>query len=154
MEKSAILSPCRLYRYELWRRWSAEPTVVFIGLNPSTADESADDPTLRKCIAFAQRWGYGAVCMANLFAFRATQPKDMMAAADPVGPENDAHLRRLVSVGTMFIAAWGTGGVFQNRANAVRQFLPKLRALKINQDGSPGHPLYLRGDSTPFLFDS
>ncbi len=157
MEKSAILSPCRLYRYELWRRWSDAPAAAFIGLNPSTADELVDDPTIRKCIAYAQRWGYGALCMVNLFAFRATQPRDMMAAADPIGPENDKHLRSLALRslevgGPLVIAAWGTGGIFHDRAKQVQSFIPNLHTLKRNQDRSPSHPLYLRGDLYPFLF--
>ena len=80
MERGARLSPCRTYRYALWRRWGEGPPAMFIGLNPSTADETADDPTIRRCIAFARSWGHGALCMANLFAYRATQPADIPAA--------------------------------------------------------------------------
>lgn len=86
VQRDAHLSPCRRYRYALWRRWGDGPHAMFIGLNPSTADETADDPTIRRCIAFARAWGYGALCMANLFAYRATQPADMLAQDDPVGP--------------------------------------------------------------------
>jgi hypothetical protein len=82
MERSATISPCRMFRYALWRRWGSGPYAMFIGLNPSTADEQNDDPTIRRCIGFAQSWGYDALCMANLFAYRATKPTDMKNAAN------------------------------------------------------------------------
>lgn len=147
---SAVLSPCRTYRYELWRRWSNAPACVFVGLNPSTADETNDDPTIRKCVGYAKRWGYGSLCMVNLFAFRATQPKDMLAAADPVGPENDATLQRLARSAAIIIAAWGNDGGHLGRDKVVIEMLPALHCLKRNKDGSPAHPLYLRGDATPY----
>lgn len=147
---SAVLSPCRRYRYELWRRWSDAPAVVFIGLNPSTADETKDDATIRKCIAYAKKWGHGALCMVNLFAFRATQPKDMMAASDPVGPDNDRVLQTLPHTCSMIIAAWGCDGSHMGRDKAVLAMLPSLHALHVTKDGMPGHPLYLKGDATPF----
>ena len=76
MERGADISPCGRYRYSLWRKWGPGATCMFVGLNPSTADETADDPTIRRCMAFARDWGYGALCMANLFAYRATDPAD------------------------------------------------------------------------------
>lgn len=97
-ERRAYFSPCRKYRYSLWREWDAtaetkhEGYAMIVGLNPSTADEIHDDPTIRKCINFAQAWGYRALCMTNLFAYRATKPNVMRAAAEPVGPENDEVL--------------------------------------------------------------
>ena len=147
---SAVLSPCRVFRYELWRRWSDAPACVFVGLNPSTADETNDDPTIRKCVGYAKRWGYGSLCMVNLFAFRATLPKDMLAAADPVGPENDDTLKRLAHDAGIIIAAWGNDGGHLGRDKAVMAMLPALHALKQNKDGSPAHPLYLRGDVMPY----
>ena len=84
MKKDAQLSTCRKYRYALWRTWDeAKPQVMIIGLNPSTADETKDDPTITRCINFAKAWGYGGVCMANLFAYRATAPSDVKASIDP-----------------------------------------------------------------------
>jgi hypothetical protein len=88
--------------------------------------------------------------MVNLFAFRATQPKDMLAAADPIGPENDATLVRLAASAGIIIAAWGNDGGHLGRDRAVMAILPDLHALKRNKDGSPAHPLYLRGDVMPF----
>lgn len=148
---SAVLSPCRLYRYDLWRRWDADKGyVMFVGLNPSTADETNDDPTIRKCIGFAKRWGYGALCMTNLFAFRATKPKDMMAAQDAIGPDNDRTLKTLSQGASIVIAAWGKDGNHKGRDKQVMAMLPYLYCLKQNKDGSPAHPLYLRGDATPY----
>lgn len=152
---SAVLSRCRTYRYELWRQWGVGPPCVFVGLNPSTADETSDDPTIRKCVAYAKRWGYGSLCMVNLFAFRATQPKDLRTAADPIGPENDATLRRVAKKAGIIIAAWGKHGSYLDRDKAVLSLLPVMRYyLKLNNDGSPAHPLYLRGDALPFLLPS
>lgn len=116
---------------------------MFVGLNPSTADEFNDDPTIRRCIAFAKSWGYAALCMANLFAYRATQPGVMLAAPDPVGPDNDRTLQALASKAGVVVAAWGTNGAHRGRDIAVRELLPNLHYLRLTQNGYPGHPLYL-----------
>ena len=106
MIKDAFLSKDGLYRYALWRVWDdSVPQAMFIGLNPSTAEESNDDKTLRRCISFSKAWGYGGVCMANLFAFRATDPDDMKLARDPVGPENDSWIIQLASEADIVVAA-------------------------------------------------
>lgn len=150
MSPETIFSPCRAYRYALWREWiGGTGYAMFVGLNPSTADEKLDDPTIRRCVAFAKAWGYAGLCMTNLFAFRATQPADMMAAADPVGPDNDKHLLALSSEAGVIVAAWGVHGSFGGRDVAVRVMLPALHCLKITKDGHPGHPLYLAKTLTP-----
>lgn len=98
-EKPATFDRQRVYRYTLWRRWSeGERYVQFICLNPSTADETNDDPTMRKCVKFAQTWGYDALCMTNLFAYRATDPRVMKAALDPIGFGNNRWLLRIRSI--------------------------------------------------------
>lgn len=149
-ERGAALSTCRRYRYELWRRWDeSKPYAMFIGLNPSTADEVVDDPTVRRCIRFARDWGYGALCMANLFAYRATRPADLLAQDDPVGPENDAYLQRLAAEAGVVIAAWGVHGTHGGRHNAVRAMLPRLHYLRLTKNGLPGHPLYLPASLRP-----
>ena len=141
---SAVFSPCRTYRYLLWRWWEIpRGYVMFVGLNPSTADESIDDPTIRRCIGFAKAWGYGGLCMANLFAFRATQPAAMKAAHDPVGPDNDHALRESAERAGLLVAAWGVHGAHQDRAAAVMAMLPGIHCLRLTKDGHPGHPLYL-----------
>jgi hypothetical protein len=124
---------------------------MFIGLNPSTADERQDDPTIRHCVAFAKKWGYGALCMANLFAFRATQPKQMMGAVDPVGRDNDRTLRELSAGAGIVIAGWGNLGAHRNRAEEVRALISRLHCLKQNANGAPAHPLYLKADTVPYL---
>lgn len=151
---SAILSPCRTYRYSLTREWGSGLAVLFIGLNPSTADETMDDPTIRRCISFVREWGYARLHMANLFAFRATDPRDMKNASDPIGPENDRHLEALANDSILTIAAWGVHGTFCGRADAVlRMGLPRLHYLRRTKDGHPGHPLYLPKTLAPIAWE-
>lgn len=147
--KSATLSPCRRYRYTLWRSWGDGPFAMFIGLNPSTADETEDDPTIRRCIGFARDWGYSAVCMTNLFAWRATKPADMLAAADPVGPDNDRLLLSAAAQAGVVVAAWGVHGSYLQRDEQVRGMVQHLHCLRLTKDGAPGHPLYLPKHLTP-----
>jgi hypothetical protein len=149
MERSATLSACRTYRYALWRRWGRGDYAMFIGLNPSTADETNDDPTIRRCIGFARAWGYGALCMANLFAYRATDPADMKQAAEPVGWENDQVLRQLADQAGVVVAAWGTHGTYKGRDQSVRLLVPGLHYLRLTINGHPAHPLYLPASLQP-----
>jgi hypothetical protein len=138
----------------LWRSWQGGAGYAcFIGLNPSTADEQVDDPTIRRCIAFAKAWGYNGLCMLNLFAFRATQPADMLAAIDPVGPDNDLHLQSFTTGAGVVVAAWGNDGDHLDRYRAVAQSIPGLHCLKITKAGHPGHPLYLKADLVPIPFE-
>lgn len=147
---TARFSPCRTWRYELWRRWGHAPVAAFIGLNPSTADETQDDPTIRRCIGFAKRWGYGGLVMLNLFAYRSTDPRGLKVAADPVGPENDETLLRVTAEAGCVIAAWGAHGALFGRDAAVRRLLAHLTLdhLGLTKAGHPRHPLYL-ARSTP-----
>lgn len=154
MTRQTLFSPCRTYRYTLWREWiGGEGYAMFVGLNPSTADETQDDPTIRRCIAFAKAWGYSGLCMTNLFAYRATQPEDMKAVADPVGPENDRHLQSLAAGAGVIVAARGTHGTHHGRDAAVRRLLPALHCLKLTKDGHPGHPLYLPKTLRPMTWE-
>ena len=150
MTRETIFSPCRTYRYVLWREWiGGDGYAMFVGLNPSTADETLDDPTIRRCIGFAKAWGYAGVCMTNLFAYRATKPEDMKAAADPVGSENDAHLLALGGEAGVIVAAGGANGTHKGRDAEVCRLLPTLHHLALTKDGHPGHPLYLPKTLTP-----
>ena len=150
MKNTAAFSPCRRYRYALWRSWDdGLPRVMFVGLNPSTADESTDDPTLRRCMRFARDWGYGGVCTANLFALRATDPKLMLSVDEPIGPDNDTWLQRLASEAALVIAAWGNHGAHLGRSRAVRVLLPRLHCLAVNRSGEPAHPLYQPASRRP-----
>jgi hypothetical protein len=152
MKKTAAFSPCRRYRYALCRQWdNTKATVLFIGLNPSTADEENDDPTLVRCINFAKSWGYGGVCMANLFAYRATKPKDLLARKRVIGKDNNDWLLDLAKDADKVIAAWGNDGRYLSRSTQVKKLIEPLHCLKLNKSGEPAHPLYLKADLTPFL---
>ena len=122
---------------------------MFVGLNPSTADETIDDPTIRRCRGFAKDWGYGSLCMTNLFAFRATEPSEMKRVGQPVGEDNDLTLRKLAAGAGIVIAAWGVHGVYRSRNRIVKRLIPKLYCLGKTKDGHPKHPLYLPKNSTP-----
>lgn len=151
--------PTPLYRWTLEHRWDeetvpsyAKKTVAFLCLNPSTADNQSLDPTLRRCRGFAKALGAGGMVIVNLFAFRSTDPKGMLAAADPIGSLNDDYIQRVASREdiTHVIAGWGTHGSHLGRATHVTQMLAgRLSALKVNADGSPSHPLYLSKALTP-----
>jgi hypothetical protein len=156
MNKSATFSPCRKYRYTLWRHWGSIFTsryAMFIGLNPSTADETNDDPTIRRCIGYAKEWGYGGLCMTNLFAFRATSPKDMKVVDDPVGPDNDHYLKFITESVDVILAAWGNHGAYRDRDEEVYKMIPKLSYLKLTKAGFPAHPLYLPKGLKPILWE-
>ena len=151
----AVISECGKYRYRLWRIWDQnKPMVGFCMLNPSTADASVDDPTIRRLIGFAKAWGYGGFYVVNLFALRSPKPVLLKTAADPIGPVNDLHIAKCVSLIEILICAWGAHGSFMGRDRLVAQMLPseKLYALHINADGSPKHPLYIKGDAKPVPF--
>jgi hypothetical protein len=141
----AEFSPCRTWRYALWRKWSDDAPVAFIGLNPSTADENINDPTIRRCIAFAKAWEAGGLVMLNLFAFRATKPEDMLKAPEPVGTENDATLLKWADRCERVVAAWGVDGNKGGRAGQVCRLLDRpLWCLGATKAGCPRHPLYVR----------
>ena len=122
---------------------------MFIGLNPSTADETNDDNTVRRCIKYAQNWGYAGLCMTNLFAFRARSPEVMKAAKDPIGPDNDRTLADMAECAGVIVAAWGVHGIHLNRDKEVRKILPHLHYLRLTKEGFPGHPLFLPKELKP-----
>lgn len=153
---AATLSADRRYRYTLTRRWALSgETVAFIMLNPSTADETADDPTVRRCRGFAAAWGCGAVLVLNLFALRATDPGELWKPyAAPVGPDNDAEILAALEQHDvrLVVAAWGAWKAkrFREREREFLEAFPRpLYVLALTKDGHPRHPLYLRGTSRP-----
>ncbi len=152
-EGSAGFSRCGHYRYWLRRRWDpALPQCAVIGLNPSTADARIDDPTLRRCIGFATRWGYGSLLLVNLFAWRATDPRELAEATEPVGTQTNQWLRRASEESALVLAAWGNGGLLHNRGREVASRQACLHCLGTTSLGMPRHPLYCRADITPRPF--
>jgi len=156
--RKTILSDDRKYRYVLWREWSCSPEnrsyAMFIGLNPSTADETQDDPTIRRCAAFAKSWGYGALCMTNLFAFRATQPNAMTVEKSPVGPDNDAWLLECAKHAGVIVAAWGAYGRHLSQSAHLRGMLGTVLSYLRQGMKEPCHPLYLPGNLVPISYDA
>lgn len=150
-EPAAQFSCDRRYRYWLTRRWDEGPSLMFVSLNPSTADEHHDDPTLRRDIRFAQGFGYSAVTALNLYAARATNPKDLARMADPVGPDNDKHLDRAAAKHDVIVFAWGAGAE-PGRARAVATRLWRIcratggtvAVLGWTAGDQPRHPLYMQ----------
>ena len=157
MNKTATFSPCRKYRYTLWRQWNSmfsSDYAMFIGLNPSTADENNDDPTVRRCIRYARDWGYAGLCMTNIFAFRATLPSDMMAVKNPIGDDNNNILIESAKNVGIVVAAWGTHGSYLGRDKEVIKMIPYLTYLKLTKVGFPAHPLYLPKILKPIEYPS
>jgi len=153
----ADFSPCGRYRYTLRRRWLVgRGSILWILLNPSTATAETDDPTIRRCIRFAQSWGYQRMALANIFALRSTDPRGLLDVDDPVGPENDRYLKLLVGQRhDIVVCAWGVHGVILDRGTQVADMLSKhqdLHALTTTKDGHPRHPLYLKSELQPRLW--
>ena len=150
MKKSAVISDCQQYRYELRRVWDeSKPFVLFVGLNPSTANAEIEDNTSRVCINYAKRWGYGGLLLGNLFAYRSTDQSALYRVADPIGPKNDSWLKKLQEEATLVVCAWSASGAYQSRNQAVLSFLRNPHCLTKLKSGHPGHPLYKRSDLLP-----
>lgn len=145
IRRETVISSCNAYRYCLWREWQGQGAgyVAFVGLNPSTAGAVKDDPTIRRCVGFASRWGYSSMCMVNLFAFRATKPADLRTCADPIGSDNDDFLRELSRHADLVVSCWGNHGSLLGRQQNVVKFLGITRCLGVTSQGQPKHPLYV-----------
>lgn len=153
-ESRARFSDCGLYRYELLRVWEPEgERILWVMLNPSTADGRRNDPTITRCETFSRDWGYGSLEVCNLFAWRSTDPKGLKGIADPIGPLNDAALLYAVDRAARVMVAWGNDGKLLARNLIVSDFLKphrdKVFCLGRNKDGNPKHPLYLAGSVEP-----
>jgi len=155
LKSEASFSPCRQYRYTLTRVWRSEPCVMFIGLNPSTADETVNDPTVRRCMGFAASWGFGGMVMTNLFAFRSTNPEELKNTDDPVGPENNLRLREEAMKAPLIVACWGGHGQYLDRAREIAVLLAPnvVHCLGLTRRGEPKHPLYLPSNTKPVFWD-
>lgn len=147
-----IFSPGRGYRYYLERILTEGQKVVnFCMLNPSTADELVNDPTVRRCIGYAQDWGYDRVIVTNIFAYRSTDPKGLKRICDPIGVENDYYIEKAAAKADLIITAWGTHGGYLNRGEAVKKILRPYQPhhLGLTKCLQPKHPLYLRKSLLP-----
>ena len=152
-KRSGVFSENRAYRYTLKIVWDESLSLCqFIGLNPSTADEIQDDPTLRRCKGFARSWGFGGIVMTNLFAFRDTDPEAMKAARWPIGEtlycheyknRNDFWLRHTHGICDLTVAAWGNHGAHLDRATCVAGLLSGMKCFRLTMAGQPEHPLYM-----------
>jgi hypothetical protein len=147
---TAEFSPCRTWRYQLKRQWQeGDNLVAFVGLNPSTADETKNDPTVTRCIKYAQTWDYDGMFMLNIFAYRATDPKVMREFYAPVGPDNNKWILNTVKECRLVVACWGNHGSFLERGKVVASMIQDLKCLKITKAGHPSHPLYLKSSLMP-----
>lgn len=161
MKTGAEFSPCGNYRYRLWRVWDdKKPLVAFCMLNPSIADDKKNDPTVERCQRRAEKMGYGGLVVVNIFAYISTDPDALKRPGlDIVGLWNNVRLVETAKECDMMICGWGKHGSLNNRADRVMEILKtwvpkkKIRALKINKDGSPAHPLYIGYDVKPIPFD-
>jgi len=155
IEPGAVISACGRYRYKLTRSWAPEPRyLMWVMLNPSTADASKDDPTIRRCVGFAKALGYTGIVVGNLYALRATDPKVLRhppGGIDAVGPENDAWLCRMAQSVDMIICAWGQRGPDRTRVQDVLGVMPshKLHTMGFTKSGEPRHPLMLPSATRP-----
>lgn len=154
-KREAAFSGCDQFRYLLQIVWDDQrPLCQFIGLNPSTADEMKDDPTLRRCKAFARGWGCGGLMMTNLFAYRATSPAVMKTQPSPIGQDNDAWILWAASQAHLIICAWGNNGEFKGRDFQVLHLLESrfLNCLRLTGAGQPEHPLYIPAPTQPIRY--
>lgn len=157
---TAHFSPDRRHRY--WLTRDAMPiggngTLNFVLLNPSTADETQDDPTIRRCLGYARTWGYSRLVITNLLAFRATRPVDLKRADDAVGPLNDDHIRTQATLADRVVVGWGVHGDYLRRGEQVMEWLRLVGVrpfcLATTLGGQPGHPLYLPKDLEPMPYE-
>lgn len=149
MIRDAFISPCGTYRYQLYRKWaeSERMPILWVMLNPSTADHNIDDPTIRRRIGFSKAWGYGAMFVGNAYAFRATDPSALvgMTVGDAAGPDNHTHLWQMASRCALTVAAWGARG-----PHYVAEEMKSpggVWCIGKTKDGYPKHPLYVKGDT-------
>ena len=151
MNKTAVLSHDNIYRYQLSRIWDEEkPKILFIMLNPSTADEFVEDPTIRRIVNYAKDWGYGSVYVGNLYAFRSTDPKGLNSVEDPIGPENITNIQALIGLVDKVVYAWGNE---RKEPEWLKKIVTNPYCIDISKKGIPKHPLYLKKCLKPQLYN-
>ncbi|QDT66483.1 hypothetical protein V22_37510 [Calycomorphotria hydatis] len=141
--KKATISQCGMYRYRLDRDWGDSKRIVIVGLNPSTADAQIDDPTVRRCVAFAKQFGFDALTIINLFAFRATKPSVLATVTNPVGPRNNVHIRMAIEESDLVVFAWGATPLAEKRSEFLHGLVDRPACFGHTKFGAPKHPLYL-----------
>jgi hypothetical protein len=146
MQGAARFDDSGRYRTWLERSWAAGPTVAFVMLNPNTADATSDDPTIRRCVGFAQRWAFGRLIVVNLFTWRCRHPADLSSVADPVGPRADAAIAEAIAGSERVVVAWGNHGALLGRDQAVAPLIGGAWSLGLTKRSQPRHPLYVRRD--------
>lgn len=152
MIKDACLSSCEQYRYELRRTWDEDkPKVLFIMLNPSTADSEVDDPTITRCINYAKDWGFGGILVGNLFAYRSTNPTGLLTVQDPIGDDNIWHIKNMYYQSDVVVCAWGNTNIVNRLEKKIKyDYRPlsvitnRLYCLELSNNGTPKHPLQLK----------
>lgn len=150
MKKGAVFSPDSIYRYQLSRSWDIDkPKILFIMLNPSTADEFVEDPTIRRIVNYAKDWGYGSVYVGNLYAFRSTDPKGLNSVEDPIGPENITNIQVLIGLVDKVVYAWGNE---RKEPEWLKKIVTNPYCIDISKKGIPKHPLYLKKCLKPQLY--
>ncbi|MDO8459475.1 MAG: DUF1643 domain-containing protein [Nanoarchaeota archaeon] len=150
----AIYSDCEKYRYTLSRTWDNKlDGILFIGLNPSTATELKNDPTVTRMINYAKAWNFGSITVCNAFAFRSTFPKDLKKTEEPVGEENDKYIMNEAQKSKMIMAAWGNHAQYLGRSKQILSSLGTVHHLGITKQGEPRHPLYLKSNLKPILMN-
>ena len=159
--RSAFLSDCKKYRYSLTRTWDEnKPIVLFIMLNPSTADGVVDDPTIRRCKVFAEDWGYGGLYVGNLYPFRAKEPTNLLLAENPLGKLNGDYIKMMALNSELIICAWGNSGIVKKLQKRFPDYKPladlnrHLHYLELSMDGTPKHPLYLKAELMPIKYET
>lgn len=149
MFKDAVIDNTGKYRYLLTRTWDENlPSAVFVMLNPSTADAEIDDPTIRRCISFAKTWGCGEIKVVNIFAYRATNPKELFKTKEPIGIENEKYIKQAITTAKFIVLAWGSScKTIDSGYEKAKEILKnsEIYCLGITKDGFPKHPLYLKG---------
>ena len=152
-----VISKCQSYRYTLWREINggSGDNLLFICLNPSVADATMDDPTVRRCMSYAASWGFSGMFMCNLFAYRATNPENMKKQSDPIGPDNNKWIKETARKCQKIVLAWGNHGGHIDRNTRVAELLSTetLWCFGMTKSGQPKHPLYLKKTAPLVPFD-
>lgn len=156
-DSGALFSSCRTWRYRLWRRVGgpgSRGTCLWVMMNPSTADEITNDPTIARTLDYSRRWGFLRSEVCNAFAFRSTNPKGLERTPDPVGPDNERHVRQAAAEADLIVVAWGVAGLLHGQGKRVERWLRDytLHCLGTTKAGFPKHPLYLPASLRPVLY--